>query len=166
MIISIIAGRYCLDTFPDPADWRRKVYEVCFEASTPSAHLNSVCLSCARQCVFNFRLRPYIRYRQPGDRCDCHGTSYCICSFSRVREQFDKIVGDDGCIGPRQLRKLIQGLRHPVPVDREDIEEAVSSLGDGNGDSDYPRIKPVPFENWYRRFFDEYEDLDLIGKDE
>ena len=53
--------RYCLDTMVDPADWRRKTYETCYQC--PGLKLKSVCLSCARHCLFDYNLVPYIRLR-------------------------------------------------------------------------------------------------------
>ncbi len=38
--------RYCMDSLIDPADWRRKSYEVCFEARIKELHLESICLAC------------------------------------------------------------------------------------------------------------------------
>lgn len=62
--------RYCLDSLVDPSDWRRKTYETCYECTT--LKLTSVCMSCARHCLFAQKLRPYIRRRSVGNNlCDC-----------------------------------------------------------------------------------------------
>jgi hypothetical protein len=109
--------RYCLDTAQDPSDWRRRVYETCFEC--PTLGLKSVCLSCARLCKRKYRLRPYIRKRQKGgdDSCDCDGAGTCYCRYTVARAAFDRICGDDSCIGPNQLRALLQSLRAPFLVE-------------------------------------------------
>ena len=56
--------QYCLDTKCDPEDWRHKAYEICFECVMPGHVYKGVCLSCARQCLSHYGLRPYIRKRE------------------------------------------------------------------------------------------------------
>jgi hypothetical protein len=56
--------QYCLDTKCDPEDWRHKAYEICFECVMPGHIYKGVCLSCARQCLNHYGLRPYIRKRE------------------------------------------------------------------------------------------------------
>jgi hypothetical protein len=75
-----------------------------------------------------------------------------------VRDRFDSMAAPDGTIMPRQVKKLIMMLRHPVSVDREDINECLSKLAKGDENSTEIRIRPTDFEKWYRKHFDEYED--------
>lgn len=44
--------RYCLDTFVDKNEWRRKGLETCYECYTKTFRLKSVCIACARNCLF------------------------------------------------------------------------------------------------------------------
>ena len=67
----IVILRYCMDTFVDPMDWRRKGLETCYECSSATFKYKSVCLACARICLKANRLRPYIRTRSSIDYCDC-----------------------------------------------------------------------------------------------
>ena len=115
--------RYCLDTNCDPSDWRRKTYETCYQC--PSFKLKSVCLSCARHCLFDQKLIPYIRQRiaepkkrgsvfreqteeetleldkvdnssiLPGNACDCVLSGKCVCSWSTIRAIFDSIANPE-----------------------------------------------------------------------
>lgn len=155
--------RYCMDSFPDPTDWRRKVYEICFDVATPIGTLKSVCLACARNCVPNFRLQPYTKIRKVGDTCGCRNTVYCLCSWSRIRAEFDKVCEDDGYIGPEQVRGLLLKLREPIPLDRETVVQCIAALCDDVDEQvvegKKQRIRPVAFEKWYRECFDEYEDI-------
>jgi hypothetical protein len=65
--------RYCMDTQSDPADWRRKAYEVCYEVALGEGKkFKSVCMACARMCLGSYSMRPYLRKRTPGNnRCNC-----------------------------------------------------------------------------------------------
>ena len=153
--------RYCLDTKQDPDDWRHKTYEVCYNTYIDGHHFPSVCLACARHCLSGATLRPYVKLRQKGDKCQCRGTKYCVCSYSRVRAEFDKFVGleiIDVCIGPNQIRKLLQNLRNPIPITRDEIDDCLVTLADGIENTAQPRIHPVKFEKWYREYFNEYEE--------
>jgi hypothetical protein len=136
--------------------------EACFECFMPgNKHLHKVCLSCARNCLSSYRLRPYIRNRSKGDMCDCRLFSgQCISKWSTIRQEFDNLASiDDKCIGPNQLRQLLKVLRSPFPVESADIDDSLSLLADGKGeDEEYPRIKAISFERWYRRYFDEPEE--------
>lgn len=158
--------RYCLDTKKDPNDWRHKTYEVYFDCRGKNVILEAVCLSCARFCVANFTLTPKIRFRHPGDEntpktiCECRRSGMCVCSWSRIRDAFDGFAGLDQNIGPNQIRPLLQQLRSPTPVAREEIEECCAILADGDDTTETPRIKPVVFEKWYRLFYSEFEDDD------
>lgn len=155
--------RYCLDTMSNPADWRRKANEVCYECSVKGIKLKRVCLSCARQCMADQALRPVIRTRQPGDACDCRTSGLCISCWSPVREAFDATAeethkrdgGDSKTIQPRQVRTLLKRLRSPYPVEGAEVEDALLALADGREDEMEPRILPVPFEKWYRKYYDE-----------
>lgn len=179
--------QYCLDTKCDPSDWRRKTYETCYQA--PGLGLKSVCLSCARHCLFGEKLVPYIRYRPgiakkkasklvvtneerngvnsssaavdiekslPNSACDCILSGKCKCSYSNVRAIFDKFADIvSQCIVPNQVRKVLQDLRSPAPVDNADVEECLMTLAEGVEEADRPHIKPVEFEIWYREFYQE-----------
>ena len=152
--------RYCMDSFVDPADWRRKSYEVCFEARLKNYHLKSVCLACARFCQSDLRLTPYVRVRSKGNtKCYCKESGRCVCYWSFIRSKFDLVAGEDGCIAPKQIRRLLIGLRNPAPVEMEDVEECLVELAESSPpDADLPRVAAVPFEKWYRQHFDEFED--------
>lgn len=82
----------------------------------------------------------------------------CLCVWSLIRNEFDKNVARDNCIGPSQVRILLKALRHPYPVDAVDVENCLLSVAEGAEESDSKaRIKPVPFEKWYKKYFDEVE---------
>ncbi len=118
--------RYCMDSLVNPADWRRKSYEVCFQAKIKGLTLESVCLACARFCLSSFRLVPYVRFRSKGNtKCWCKSSGRCVCYWSVIRAKFDLTAGEDGCIMPKNLPHLIKILRAPAPVDIEDEEEAL-----------------------------------------
>lgn len=156
--------RYCLDSYVDEFDWRRKAMEACFECFLPgNHHLPKVCLSCARNCLSRYRLRPYIRSRNKGDTCDCRLYSkMCVSIWSPVRQEFDNLCQEDKCIGPNQIRGLLKILRAPYPIENADVEEALSLLAEGaDEDEETPRLKPVPFERWYRKYYDEPYELDV-----
>lgn len=69
---------------------------------------------------------------------------------------------DDKCIGPNQVRQLLKVLRSPFPVESADIDDCLSVIADGVGeDEEAPRIKPVVFEKWYRKYYDEPEPKDI-----
>ena len=151
--------RYCMDSFVDPADWRRKGYEVCFSAHTKTFNLQSVCLACSRHCCSGMYLRPYVRVRSLGNtKCYCKAAGLCVCYWSVIRNKFDLTTGDDGLIGPNQVQALLERLRDPAPVEVEDVEECLVALA-GHTDSEMttPRIGALAFEKWYRNYFDEYE---------
>jgi len=152
--------RYCMDSLVDPSDWRRKSYEVCFEAKIKDLHLESICLACARFCLSSLRLVPKVRVRSKGNtKCFCKMSGMCVCYWSVIRSKFDLTADEDGCIVPNQISKLLRNLRAPAPIEVEDIEEALISLFDGaSGDADSPKVKAVPFEKWYRVYYDEYDD--------
>jgi hypothetical protein len=57
----------------------------------------------------------------------------------------------------------MQALRTPVPIEREDVDEILAVLAEGVEDADLPRIRPVAFEQWYRKYFDEFEDIDDVA---
>jgi hypothetical protein len=154
--------RYCMDSLVNPADWRRKSYEVCFEAKLKGLHLKSVCLACARFCLSSLRLTPYVRVRTPGNtKCYCKESGMCMCYWSIIRSKFDMLAGEDGCIMPLNLAFLLKTLRAPAPVDIEDVEESLVELAMGaQDDAEEPRIEPVVFEKWYRRYYDEFEDAE------
>jgi hypothetical protein len=139
----------------DPFDWRRKALETCFECFTKTQHLKAVCLSCARNCLAGNRLRPYIRNRQPGDICDCRLAGNCMCAWSNIRAQFDNIIDEDKCIAPSQVRHLLKVLRAPYQVEGIDVEDCLLNLAEGREEEYLPRIAAVPFEKWYRKYYDE-----------
>ena len=139
----------------DQFDWRRKALESCFECFTKTKHLKSVCLSCARNCLSSYRLVPYIRNRNKGDVCDCRLSGLCQCAWSNVRAHFDNLIDEDKCIGPRQVRFLLKKLRAPYPVESIDVEDCLLNLAEGREEEDIPRIPAVPFEKWYRKYYDE-----------
>lgn len=155
--------RYCMDSFRDPADWRRKSYEVTFEAGGSGYHLKSICLACSRHCCAGMFLRPYIRMRTPGNtKCYCKSAGLCKCYWSTIRNRFDQATQDDGLIGPNQVHELLVKLREPAPVEVEDTEECLVALA-GHIDQEVsePRIDALSFEAWFRRYFDEYEPDDV-----
>jgi hypothetical protein len=151
----------------DKYDWRRKAMEACFECFLPKLHLKKVCLSCARNCLSGYRLRPYIRQRSRGDTCDCRCLSgICVSKWSPIRAAFDNMAADDKCIGPNQVRALLKVLRSPYPVESADVDDCLSLLAEGKAeDEEYPRIAPVPFEKWYRKYYDEPESADVVAND-
>ena len=153
--------RYCMDTSPDPPDWRRNAYETCFKCPTPGGMLQSICLSCARECKATYQLVPWIRKRSKGNNlCDCRRYGKCMCRWSHIRHAFDFVANvEDGCIGPNLLRNLLQTLRAPVPLARDELIEGLTALANGDEHSNEPRIQPVDFEDWYRIFFDELEEV-------
>ena len=61
--------------------------------SSKDVKYKSVCLSCARNCVYMYKLRPYIRSRSSKDLCDCHTSGKCVSLWSTVREAFDNFAG-------------------------------------------------------------------------
>lgn len=152
------AVRYCLDTKCDKFDWRRKALEACYECKIKSLHLKAVCLSCARNCLANYNLRPIIRSRKGGDKCDCSKSGMCVSRWNVIRAHFDKYTAEDNCIGPCDIKQLLKTIRAPYPVDTADVEDALLCLAEGKEDVRFPRIKPVPFEKWYRRYYDEKEE--------
>lgn len=121
----------------------------------PKKPLKTVCLSCARNCLSDRRLVAYIRTRNSTDTCDCRTSGICKCSWSPLRGEFDRIVGEDQCIGPNQVRPLLKTLRVPYPVDSADVENCLLQIAEGREDLDTPRITAIAFEKWYRRYFDE-----------
>ena len=156
--------RYCMDSFKDPADWRRKSYEVCFEAGGSGYHLRSVCLACSRHCCAGMYLRPYIRQRGPGNtKCYCKSAGPgCKCYWSPIRNRFDQATEDDGLVGPNLIMPLLVKLRDPAPVELEDLEECLVTLaGHIDHETTEPRIGALAFEKWYRQYFDEYEPDDV-----
>eukprot|EP00605_Chrysophyceae_sp_TOSAG23-4_P001487 GSChrysophyteH1.ASY1.ANO1.1624.1 assembled CDS len=71
------------------------------------------------------------------------------------------MAGEDGRIMPCNLPHLLKVLRAPAPVDIEDVEESLVELAMGAAqDAEEPRIEPVVFEKWYRRYYDEFEDAE------
>jgi hypothetical protein len=155
--------RYCMDSFKDPSDWRRKSYEVTFEAGGSGYHLKSICLACSRHCCAGMYLRPFIRQRTPGNtKCYCRSAGLCKCYWSPIRNLFDQATQDDGKIGPNQVMALLVRLRDPAPVEEEDKEECLISLVGHNDDTvTEPRIEALAFEKWFRTYFDEYEEEDV-----
>ena len=95
--------------------------------------------------------------RRKGDKCDCSRGPHCLCSWSIVRDKFDKIAGPDFNIGPCDLRELLTDLRAPALLDDADFQDCLLALGEGVEDSETPRIKPVPFEKFYVTFFQKYD---------
>ena len=147
--------QYCMDTFVDRGDWRRKTYETYFQC--PSLGLRSVCLACSRRCHVNRYLEPLFRIRSKGDTCDCNRSGHCVCVWSPIRGKFDVLAGDDGCIGPNQLRTLLSELRYPLQLDSVDFEECMAALAEGDENSDMPRISAQAFEEWFKGYFQKYE---------
>lgn len=148
--------RYCLDTWNDPMDWRRKGLETCYDCNTPKFKFKAICLACARICMSRQRLVPYVRARSSADLCDCDANGGCVARWSPIRSEFDMMAESDLCIGPNKTRKLLKLLRKPYPIETQDVEECLLAVADGAEEMNlYPRIKPVPFELWYRKYFDE-----------
>jgi hypothetical protein len=144
--------RYCLETYIDPADWRRKGVETCF--TVPTMKLKSICLTCARFCHKGTRLGIFVRYRGSKDICDCARQKFCKCSWSTVRNEFDKKAEIDGCIGPDKIRDVLQALRGPAPVDTSEVEECLLVLTDGDSeDRTEPRVTAFRFEKWYKDYY-------------
>jgi len=54
--------RYCMDTYIDPTDWRRKGVETCF--GVPSLKMKAICMTCSRFC-HKVNALPYLRTRCP-----------------------------------------------------------------------------------------------------
>eukprot|EP00388_Colpodella_angusta_P031015 GDKK01021148.1.p1 GENE.GDKK01021148.1~~GDKK01021148.1.p1 ORF type:complete len:121 (-),score=20.33 GDKK01021148.1:100-462(-) len=78
-----------------------------------------------------------------------------MCMWSNIRAQFDNLIDEDKCIGPNQVRALLKVLRAPYPVEGIDVEDCLLNLAEGLENETSPRIAPVPFEKWYRKYFDE-----------
>jgi len=140
-----------MDSVRGKLDWRRNAYETCFQV--PSAGLQAVCLTCVRRCHGNKYSVAEFRRRQKSDICDCNKVGQCQCRWSMIREQFDKLSGEDECIGPNQLRELLTELRSPLPLDSVDLDEALLALSDGEEDASRPRITAQEFEAWYNGYF-------------
>ena len=70
------------------------------------------------------------------------------------------MAADDKCIGPNKVRDLLKVLKIPYPVEGADVEDCLLTLAEGREDENYPRIAPVPFESWYRKYYDEGVDED------
>ena len=99
-----------------------------------------------------------IRKRAPGAICDCSRTKHCVCSFNEIRRQFDILAERDGCIGPHLLRRLLQALRGPSPIEEAEVEECLVTLATGDERHEVPRIKPITFERWYRKFYNVFDE--------
>jgi len=67
----------------------------------------------------------------------------------------------DKCIAPSQLKILLNSLRAPVPVVKEELDDCLVALAEGDSESEEIRIHPVIFESWYRKYFSEYEEDDI-----
>jgi hypothetical protein len=83
---------------------------------------------------------------------------FCSIFFELTLNIFfkDKEVLDDFCIGPNTVRALLRILRAPYPVESADIDDCLLALAEGRDEQhSTPRIKPVPFEKWYRKYYDE-----------
>lgn len=123
--------RYCMDTWQEPNDWRRKGYETAYEV--PSLKMARVCMSCARRCHAKRYQRVLFVPRRSADKCSCAQTQHCKARWTQVRCEFDKIADSDesgrgqvdGCIGPQDLRTLITDLRKPIPIMEADTENAI-----------------------------------------
>ena len=111
-----------------------------------------------------------------------------MCSLSDIRRAFDNISDRDGCIGPFQLRELLQYLRGPAPIEEAEVEEVngivamtsiivtlrlhlcflfqcLMTLGSTSDESvQYPRIAPIVFERWYKLFYNIYDDDEEQGE--
>jgi len=109
---------------------------------------------------YRYKLIPYVRSRSSQEKCDCRSSGLCQCAYSTIRAQFDKLAADDKCIGPNQVRDLLKVLKIPYPVEGADVEDCLLTLAEGREDETYPRIAPVPFESWYRKYYDEGVDED------
>ena len=136
--------------------WRRKGFETCYEC--PPLNLKSVCLACARRCRRTFNLIPKIKKRNSSDVCDCRLSGSCKCSYSHVRDQFDRLITPtigykDEYIGPNQLRTLLENCLHPMPLENSDMEECLIALSEGDETADFPRISPWEFEKWFNSQF-------------
>ena len=144
--------RYCMDTYIDPSDWRRKGVETCFRV--PSLKLGAICMTCSRFCHKGKRLDIFVRYRGSNDICECARTKWCICSWSTIRNEFDKQCGLDGCVGPNKIRDVLQALRGPAPIDSAEVEECLIVLTDGDSEErEEPRVSALVFERWYKEFY-------------
>lgn len=155
--------RYCMDSCPqaDHLKWKRKGYEVCYLC--PPRGYSKVCMACARNCLKYYNLREIVRKRTDGDLCDCYTSGHCLSVYTNIRAQFDKIAETeydirsyDGYIGPKRIRLVLNAVRHPLPVDDAEMEDCLMSLAGGEEDAEEPRIHPIPFEQWYRKYYSEY----------
>ena len=127
----------------------------------------AICLACARHCHKGTNMHLKIRKRRDGDKCDCSRTVHCVCSFSEIRKAFDIIAERDGNIGPNKLRKLLQFLRGPAPIEEAEVEECVMTLGDSSDETkELPRIRPIVFEKWYKFFYNIYDEDEDEDEDE
>jgi alpha-tubulin suppressor-like RCC1 family protein len=144
--------RYCLDTFVDPDDWRRKGIETAY-ACQPLG-MKAICLACARFCQKSRRLQPFVRYRSSTSKCECARTKWCKCSWSSIRNEIDKNASHDGTIGPNNVRDILQVLRGPAPIDSAELDECMMAIADGATEEDTePRMNALVFERWYRTFY-------------
>ena len=104
-----------------------------------------------------------LQLRRPGDHCQCRRSKYCVCRLNKVRAVFDKFTCVDVldvCVGPCDMRKLLHALRAPAPVSKDELDDCLVSLADGDERASLPRIHPNDFELWYRNYFNEYEEDD------
>ena len=86
-----------------------------------------------------------------------------MCRLNKVRAVFDKFTCVDVldvCVGPCDMRKLLHALRAPAPVSKDELDDCLVSLADGDERASLPRIHPNDFELWYRNYFNEYEEDD------
>ena len=60
--------RYCLDTFIDKNEWRRKGLETCFTCAMKTIKLKSVCIACARNCLFGYVLSTHTEERRKEEK--------------------------------------------------------------------------------------------------
>jgi len=137
------------------------VYSGMFEYRIDAmGHTHSTPLYLIKTIFYRYKLIPYVRSRSSQEKCDCRSSGLCQCAYSTIRAQFDKMAADDKCIGPNQVRDLLKVLKIPYPVEGADVEDCLLTLAEGREDETYPRIAPVPFESWYRKYYDEGVDED------
>jgi hypothetical protein len=62
------------------------------------------------------------------------------------------------------VRDLLKVLKIPYPVEGADVEDCLLTLAEGREDETFPRIAPVQFESWYRKYYDEGVEEDITDQ--
>ena len=75
-----------------------------------------------------------------------------------MRETFTRMAGEDGCVGPDQIRELLYLLRGGAAfVTNDHVNDALTDLSQLNT---ITRIPYLPFERWFEDYFEKQDALD------